>query len=81
MVGGKVSRVIIELLFVQLLVRDGNDKALIKVAKSEASEKVQPGDSIWWQGRKAYWTGGSGNEVALDRVGYSITAKMQAVAS
>ena len=32
------------------------DTCAILVERNAASEKIQVGDSIWWQGRRALWT-------------------------
>lgn len=61
------------------------DTCAIMVERNAASEKIQVGDSIWWQGRVAMWTprdsrgkykqddakGGVHYDIQIPRVGYS----------
>ena len=49
---------------------EGTDETAVYV---DDSCPVQPGDSVWWQGRKAFWTPAdkSKEDVAFVRYGYS----------
>ena len=51
--------------------RGGFNEAHIYVERAEPP--VAPGDQIWWQGRKAYWTpkGSDRHDLPLARYGYS----------
>lgn len=76
MVGGKVIETIVQGDLVWLKCRDLNhprQTCAIYVERSEDAESVQVGDSLWWQGRYAYWTPASrvAEDHPLPRVGYS----------
>ncbi len=45
----------------------------IQVADTPAARCISEGDSIWWQGRHAFWTPKSGafSDYKLQRIGYS----------
>lgn len=45
-----------EVLFVDLCDRKGKDTCAIYVSKSVVSQRIQVGDTVWWQGLKAFWT-------------------------
>lgn len=73
MVGGKVIRVDEAKSKVRIECQDGNDKATIFVEKNEDSQAIEPGDTVWWQGKLAYWTPTTGvdQDVAIPRLGFS----------
>jgi hypothetical protein len=81
MVGGKVVEVcdvpeMPERLFVDVadMPYGKVERCAIYVEKSEQSQRIQIGDSIWWQGRNAYWTpqcGTQGEDIPIPRIGYS----------
>jgi len=59
MVGGEVTEAFIHpesqgKIYVNT--KDKNAECAIYVERNILSEKIKPGDSLWWQGRKAYWT-------------------------
>lgn len=59
MVGGKVIEIADvpgrpEAIYVD--VRDKNDTCAILVERNENSERIQIGDSLWWQSGYAMWT-------------------------
>ena len=59
MVGGKVIEVVSQDGRLWVNVRDINyPKATcaIYVERNETSERIKPGDSLWWQGGVAMWT-------------------------
>ena len=51
----------------------------IYVKRTPKSECISPGDKLWWQGRKAFWTPydrhgehiGDQSDIELERIGYS----------
>jgi len=54
----------------------------IYVTKSPRSRSVSEGDTVWWQGGRAFWTpsscpkrgparGGEDYDIVLDRIGFS----------
>lgn len=50
------------------------DTCAIRVKHSALSAQLKPGDLLWWQSGKAYWTPKPcdvRSDVPLDRVGYS----------
>lgn len=58
------------------------DTCAIMVERNQASERIQIGDSLWWQGRSAMWTPqencgkpdgrqGVDFDIIIPRVGYS----------
>lgn len=48
------------------------EAAKVQVALDDDSRAVRPGDTVWWQGSHAYWTGKTGRaEVPLSRTSYS----------
>lgn len=51
---------------------DGSECA-IYVQRTFDAERIQPGDSLWWQGRDAYWTpkDRSVEDMPIPRIGYS----------
>lgn len=52
----------------------GSQRCCIRARERE--DPVRIGDSIWWQGRRAYWTPQPFDgraDVVLERVGYSYT--------
>jgi len=89
MVGGIVieaseSKLRPELIFIDCRGTGGERSSTcgIYVEKNAASLQIEVGDSVWWQGRKAYWTPRlSGNEprgpkdvardIPIPRIGYS----------
>lgn len=57
---------------------DHGDECAIFVEKNANSDKIKPGDSVWWQGRDAMWTtkavreGAEGDsDIKIPRIGYS----------
>lgn len=61
MVGGIVieaseSRLRPEVVFVDCHDTKYKQTCAILVEKNETSLKIEPGDSVWWQCGKAYWT-------------------------
>ena len=59
--------------------RNKADECAIYIRRTPEAEKIDVGDSVWWQGGFAYWTpcGKCGNKCGVDfdvripRVGYS----------
>lgn len=50
------------------------ERCAIYVEKNEKSQRIQIGDSLWWQGRTAYWTPQcrtQGEDIPIRRIGYS----------
>ena len=72
-VGGKVTEVIVQDDRIYIDTHDGHTDCAIYVERDIRSEKVKPGDVVWWQGRKAYWTTSDRStiEEPLNRIGYS----------
>lgn len=59
MVGGiviEVCDVDAERIYVDCRCTVRRDTCAIHVARNVKSEQIQIGDSLWWQGRNAYWT-------------------------
>lgn len=59
MIGGFVKEVILEPETIWIDCIDPNhpkDTCAIRVKRTEQSEKIEPGDSLWWQGHRAMWT-------------------------
>lgn len=89
MVGGEVIDVVrcLDRVWVNTIEpQRPNQPCAIYVERNEASERIQPGDALWWQGRYAMWTpaenrvpmgsrpdhrGGIDYDVRIPRVGYS----------
>ncbi len=91
MVGGRVIEVAEvpgrpEVLFVDCAERAHGrrrcDTCAIYVERNPTSLQIEIGDSLWWQGRLAYWTpqqnrgrdrakSGVDYDIAIPRVGYS----------
>jgi hypothetical protein len=69
---------------------DTANAAYIKVKRPVGDRKIQVGDCIWWQGRKAMWTPkenhiedpnddlvcGADYDIQLERIGYSVGANL-----
>lgn len=82
-VGGEVLEVIPfgDKIFINTIEKIRSDdgfrygaKCAINVEKDGNSVKVKPGDIVWWQGNKAYWTTKDRKteiETILKRVGFS----------
>lgn len=77
-VGGNVTRITVARVGIlrvhtkeHLYPRD--DETCICVPDTPQTRCIEPGDSIWWQGRKCYWThsGGGSEDVEIERIGYS----------
>jgi hypothetical protein len=75
MVGGKIMNIVTdgpEDKWVQCVDRTySNDTCAIRV---KTREPLKVGDSLWWQGRQAFWTPkpDEGREdIPLERIGYS----------
>ena len=50
------------------------DQCAIYVVRNDNSLQIKQGDSLWWQGRSAYWTpkpDDGREDVAIKRIGYS----------
>jgi hypothetical protein len=80
MVGGKVIEVIQMDGRVWIDVRDTvhpTDTCAIYVERTPDAERVMIGDSLWWQGREAYWTPQTREyeDKAIPRIGYSCVAR------
>lgn len=87
MVGGIVievseSRTRPELVFVDVKERQAKLTCGVYLEKNSASLQIQIGDSLWWQGRNAFWTSQAPkgahrsaddvmNDVRIPRIGYS----------
>lgn len=84
MVGGIVIEVAevrgrSDVLFVDCRDTRSRDTCAVYLEKNETSDKIQVGDSIWWQDRVAMWTpsgserlqGGVDCDIRIPRVGYS----------
>jgi diaminopimelate decarboxylase len=83
MTGGTVIETNGDYDHIEIIVRgtgcEENDTLAIKVKVSPESRSISEGDSVWWQGRKAYWTAcnrdGKYNkgtkDVKIQRIGYS----------
>jgi hypothetical protein len=75
MVGGKVVEVNGDYDHVEVIVEDENEKLAIKVQVTDDARWIDEGDSLWWQGRNAYWTPKSSidhrEDVKIPRIGYS----------
>ncbi len=85
MVGGKVIEVAEiagrpEVIYVDC--RDHNDTCAVLVERNANSERIEIGDSLWWQCGNAYWTplankGKPGNkcgrdfDIKIPKIGYS----------
>lgn len=72
-VGGKVIDIVRRTETVWINTDDGFDECAIYVYRDTNSERVSIGDSVWWQGRSAYWStiDGAEKETELKRYGYS----------
>jgi hypothetical protein len=82
MVGGRVKETLIIGDRVWVNARDTTyrDECAIYVERNPNSERIQPGDMIWWQGRSAMWTPaenlglsrcGVDYDIEIPRIGYS----------
>lgn len=76
MVGGKVIevRIVDDKMRIWCAgVRGDEPHELAVYVKPYADCKVQPGDDIWWQGNKVYWTPADRSviDVPLPKIGYS----------
>lgn len=55
------------------------EECAIYVVRDSNSEQIEIGDSLWWQGRYAYWTPQSGTrekcgvdyDIPIERIGFS----------
>ena len=60
---------------IEIVVEDDGEQLAIKVEVNEDSRAIETGDSMWWQGRKAYWTptslDGYRDDIEIARIGYS----------
>lgn len=73
-VGGKVTEVIIKEKSVYVDTDDNGDACAIYMEKNESSERIRPGDIVWWQSGSAYWTTADRKTVVerdIPRIGYS----------
>lgn len=86
MVGGRVKEVLVlgDRVWVNARCATYTDECAIYVERNAVSERIQPCDMIWWQGRHAMWTPvenrehpidqlrcGVDYDVAIPRIGYS----------
>lgn len=84
MIGGRVKETLILSDRVWVNARDTTymDECAIYVERSAVSERIQPCDLIWWQGREAMWTPahaadssqgkqGVDWDIVIPRIGYS----------
>lgn len=79
MTGGTVIETNGDYDHIEIVVEDDGEKLAIKVEVSEEARSISEGDSVWWQGRKAYWSPKSRKreyfdkvqDIALRRIGYS----------
>lgn len=86
MVGGDVKEVLFrgDRVWVNAKCRTYNDECAIWVERNVTSEKIKPGDVVWWQGRYVMWTpfenryrpshelrGGVDYDIEIPRIGYS----------
>lgn len=77
MVGGKVVDVVIcnEKIWVNCegAGSEQGETCAVYLERNPDSERILPGDSLWWQGRRAYWTphGREFSDRAIPRIGYS----------
>lgn len=65
MIGGTVVEIIEETERIFLNVQSEvypTDHSAIYVERDKDSERIELGDTIWWQGRFAYWSNQSGSE-------------------
>ena len=86
-VGGEVIGIVrcIDRIWVNTL-DASNTECATYVERNETSEKIQPGDALWWQGREAMWTpernraytgehpkrkSGVDYDIRIPRIGYS----------
>ena len=58
MVGGTVEEVLWRTDRIWVNAKDNNhaSECAIYVERNATSERIKPGDQIWWQGRMAMWT-------------------------
>lgn len=80
MVGGKVIETIIVDDRVWVNVRDRTypkETCAIYVERNPVSEAISEGDSLWWQGRLAFWTpvGANFSDLEIPRRSYSGVAR------
>ena len=76
MVGGVVIETIRLPERVWVNVRDRvyeRETCAIYVERTVDADSIEIGDSLWWQGREAYWTPKAGGfeDRAIPRIGYS----------
>jgi len=83
MTGGTVIETNGDYDHIEIVVEDEGEKLAIKVAVSAKARSISDGDSVWWQGRKAYWTPKNhkgewikeASDIEIPRIGYSYTPK------
>lgn len=84
MVGGIVIEVcevkhLKDALYIDCRSREYNNTCAIYVEKNFISEKIEIGDTIWWQHKYAYWTPqnskrllcGHDYDIKIQKIGYS----------
>jgi hypothetical protein len=80
MVGGTIVEVLFEKDRIFLNVQDKTypkDRCGIYVVRDSDTERIETGDSVWWQGNKVFWTptatlpGSDVVDYPLDRASYS----------
>lgn len=90
MIGGIVTALVAkeDRIWVDCEEKNSTSKCAIYVKRTEQSQKIKPGDSIWWQGGFALWTpfentrskhrhlrGGVDYDIRIPRIGCSGVAK------
>lgn len=83
MTGGTVIKTNGDYDHIEIVVEDEGEKLAIKVQVTAKSRSISEGDSVWWQGRNAYWTPKNHKgewikeacDIAIPRIGYSYTPK------
>jgi hypothetical protein len=81
MVGGIVTQTIVlaDKVWVDCEEPDSPSKSAIYVERNATSERIQPGDTVWWQGGYAMWTPygtngtrcGKDYDIKIRRIGFS----------
>ncbi len=91
-VGGQVVRVVHEKDAVWVSTREivhrrgvrglAREQVAIYVQATDEAREIKTGDSLWWQGRNAYWTpkpDDGREDVPIPRIGYSHEPKKLAL--
>jgi hypothetical protein len=75
MSGGKVIHTVVMRDRVWVGTDDGHEKCATYVERNAKSRTISEGDSLWWQGGRAYWTpkehGGNTklHDIVIPRIG------------